>query len=427
MGFSPRLVAFRYKMARLDTALCFPPTRLRWFNSANTRAKSKNQMNRLGEFLRGAQGQMFGGQSRRSEASVFVRCKTLACLVFFACSELFLAATEFEVKGNLIIRKVDKAQDNLTLRLTEQSFSMSVQDCRWMLTKVPTKFIKLGELQQLQDFISASSDLTNFYYLVSMEGIANTLVSSGKSHPKNTCSGIIGNGIVPYGVEPTIGILWYAFASECYFLNKPKDEYLHGVIPFRNVGYYSKDSRSKASWKLGSTVPSLPEFIAFSGEYKFLNEEPDPDFSEIQNPTNCIYSVVEFTNVGGLRLPRRALAQFPNPSSVETTIEFTVNEVIDHCNITNFAISIPGNAALSDYRPISNPMFLAVATGITREWPDAKVSKQKYERLLQKKLESASNNKNASVRLSVLIVLGLTAVASLLLLFLNKQNPNTKH
>jgi hypothetical protein len=178
-----------------------------------------------------------------------------------------LLAYEYEVVGTLSYVYSESVTGDIIVD-QEQNFSIEVSDCKFFLKKVPTKFIKFGKEAALEDYIVASTDLTNFYYLVSLESIVNSQINS-KSKQTNTkaqpqkplsgAAGIIGNGQIPYGTDPTINLIWYAFASGCYFKKEVDDQFIFGITPFRNVGYYSQDFRVRAQWEIESAAPFLPK------------------------------------------------------------------------------------------------------------------------------------------------------------------------
>jgi hypothetical protein len=150
------------------------------------------------------------------------------------------------------------------------------------------------------------------------------------------------------------------------------------------VGYYSQDFRVRARWKLDSAAPFLPKQIIFTGEYKFLDGKSDPNVPESLVATNCIYRVLEFTNVDSLTLPSRGVAEFPSTNRIHTTFSFVVTRVSKTINTTNFAVQIPPSKALiSDYRPISTIVSVAVPTGPILRWPEISVTKNAYQRLLK--------------------------------------------
>jgi hypothetical protein len=322
-----------------------------------------------------------------------LRISILFLFLFVLKADLY--AYEYEVKGTTSYRFIDRKK-NITVVDQEQDFAISVSGNRWFLRETPVLFTQLGNRRPLPDYIEASSDLTNYYFLVSYATLA-------KQHPGalNTCAGTIGKGIFPYGQDPTISLLWYAFASGWY-LREQTSGFIYGVTPFRNPGYYSKDFRTSASWRLESFPPNLPEAIAFFGEYKFLQESPDPSFPEPLNATNCIYTALAFTNIGDMALPLQGEARFPTTNFVVTDFEFKVLSVARRSTVENFTIHIPGTAILSDLRPIAVDLPVAVPTGLVHGWPRLDASEDAYARLVQgKKLVQTRSRGNGIARMCI--------------------------
>jgi hypothetical protein len=324
---------------------------------------------------------------------------TIFSSAFFTL-QMPLFAYEYEIQGVMSYRFIDKASGSVLVD-QEQEFSMAVNGCKWFLKKIPKKFIRAGKPRPMEDYTEASTDLTNFYFLVSFEGMVKTNANS-----LNTASGMIGNGIAPYGQDPTISLLWYAFGSGCYFQKQQaNDAYIYGVASFKNPGFYSKDFRVKADWQLESVPPHLPQKIIFTGEYKFLHDNPDATFPEPLDPTNCIYTALEFTNVDGLTFPCKGIAEFPTTNSITPTFEFTVVGITSHNAREDYTVQIPGTALLSDFRPISKPLSIAVPTGPTKRWPNLDSSKGAYFKLIQNKKSLEPNSGSESAKIAKVCVL----------------------
>jgi len=277
----------------------------------------------------------------------------------------------------------------------------------------------------MEDYTVASTDLTNFYFLVSMDTIAKNgsnarLKTNHNTNMLASASGFIGNGAIPYGTDPTISLIWYAFASGCYFQNDVKEDFIYGVTPFRNVGFYSQDFRVSAQWELESAAPFLPKNITFTGDYKFLNGKRDPNVPESLVSTDCVYRVLEFTNVDSLTLPRRGMAEFPCTNKIHTTFSFVVTGVSKQSVIPDFVVRIPSKALISDYRPISTTASIAVPTGPVTEWPQLNVTKSAYQRLLNTQKINAPQNPEARgfiVRVCLIIFIIGSGILGLFVIF----------
>lgn len=304
----------------------------------------------------------------------------------------------YEVQGTANYRTADKKTGDAFI---EQNFDfvMWVDGCKWLLKKTPTLFTKNGKSQDLEDYIVASTDLTNFYYLVSMKGILESAQRRGAKLPPdiNIASGMIGKGIAPYGKDPTVPLLWYALASGCYFQGTVTNQYIPGVFSFVNSRYYANDDRVEAAWSLDGRAPYLPKRIVFSGKYKFLQEHPDPGFSEWLYPTSCVYTALEFTNIGSLYLPKLAKAEFPNTNRFETTFQMHVASVAETSGEIDFKPALPGRSLISDYRSVTPYAPVVVPTDSKTEWPTLASTQAKSRQAAQ--VVKESSNKRSHMRI----------------------------
>jgi hypothetical protein len=318
-------------------------------------------------------------------------------------------AQEYEVRGSLSYRMVRKTS-GVVLMDQEMDFMMAVDGCRWFLRQTPRSFSRMGQPRAMEDYVVASTDLTNFYFLVSMETMAKAQPEASAERaraPLNVGAGMIGSGTVPYGTDPTVILLWYGLASGCYFRLGVTNEYIHGVVAFEEASYYGKDFRARGFWRLAPSPPYLPTSLVFTPDFRFLRDAPDRNFRKWPNPTNCVYSAFDFTNVGGLTVPRRARAEFPITNDLETTFEFTLATASARCSVKQFVPSIPpGSALISDYRTISGSTSQAVATGPTTNWPRLATSSAKLDIMLQ---QAAGAQRKTAAR-SIVRVLILSVV-----------------
>jgi hypothetical protein len=330
---------------------------------------------------------------------------------------------QYEAQGSLTYSLVN-TNTGLPAAERQCDFSVSVNDCKWFIRTVPTKFTRLGQARPLEDSIVAASDATNMFYLASYERIAAERQEKSESRTRNVASGHIGNGIVPHGSDPTLPVLWYGLGSACYMATKVTNGWLHSVSSFKNAAYYSKDWRVSATWELLPLPPHLPKAIVFSGSYKFLQEAPTPVFDEPLNPTNCIYSVLDLITKGHLTLPRRATASFPNTNGLQTVCTFEVTNVLDRCSVIDFTPRLPGLTVLSDLRPISHLLSKGVGMQPTTNWPVFAVSKEMHDRILRSKI--ATNAQGPRRDLWILAILLVPLLSPLVFLLHKTKNKKQK-
>lgn len=285
-------------------------------------------------------------------------------------------------------------------------FTVSVKDCNWFIRTVPKKYVLFGKAHALRDYNIASSDSTNFYELTSIEGIVKAAGGKG-----NSFAGRIGPGSAPFGLsDPTLIVLWYAFASGCYFRDL-RDTYINPATVLLKQETYAKDFRVLASWKLQDSVPFLPKSIILDGVSRSearLDEKGDSAW----HFTNCVYRVQEFGKIASLELPKMVIVQYfdrnPTNSAVLIPTGYIRIEATNYqktVSIDSFRPIIPDRAALSDMRTIfSTTPFGIGVKGVV--WPELQSSKKRADVLaLSAKMRAANDSRKPNIVFVLLLVL----------------------
>lgn len=285
-------------------------------------------------------------------------------------------AREFCVEGTMSLRTIVHTGETVVEQ--DHHFSASVRDCNWYVKKVPINLMVQGTNVPGHDYSTASSDGTNFYHLVCFETIQKTKGS------KNTFAGAIGPGSVPFGItDITMIILWYTFASSCYF-DALQDSFVNPPTKFRDASAYAKDFRVKASWELASLPPFLPKRVAFGSVPRFQFELAASNDPLVRDFTNCLLTVQDTVRISGLEFPKAVDVQFfvKNPTNLsdifrDTTIRIHVTNILETAAVTNFGGAMRGVSAVSDLRTISAATPFAVASGLVKAWPSLETSQAK--------------------------------------------------
>lgn len=353
--------------------------------------------------------------------SLFATLYAQLSLVFLFCESFAPVALgqgfEFEGEGKITYRVYDRRGEPYVEQ--HDNFSVSVKDCKWHIRQIPQLWLKNGSNQILFGETLVSSDLANFYQLTSISNVTGWYAGATNAR---AFAARIGPGAVPFGLsDPKLMIIWYAFASSCYF-NTSSGNYLTPPTVL-NDKLYAADFRVLASWELHDHPPNLPQQILFSDLYGFQASSPDPDERTLQF-TNCLYTVHEFTRYQKLMLPKRISASFfrrsPTNSlmmllSADTTIEISQ---FHELTVVSFRPTISGPSYMSDMRTISKDTPFGVGSPRATDWPSLEKSVQvaKAQAYAISKVEqtnSGSVSRFTITAMVILVIMGFPAVLAI--------------
>jgi hypothetical protein len=283
----------------------------------------------------------------------------------------------------------------------EDHITVSVRGCEWLVKKVPIRFLKGGKEQPLAHYGVASSDSTNFYQVSSFP----------RAGEGSSMDARIGPGGVPFGLsDPKYIVLWYMFGSSCYFQHL-QGRYVNPPTVLLGEAHYAKDFRVLASWELENAAPNLPKMIAFDSVPRW-SLEVRRDEAPIWHSTSCRLVVQEFTNRGGLLLPKRVLAEYFGSSPTNQPLpfltgSFEVRMTNFHAqvSVTTFRPDISRGAFVSDMRTICSNTPFGVVNRAASDWPRLESSRAKAQ-----SVALAKRGSRASTRRVSLVRIGLVAL-----------------
>jgi len=301
------------------------------------------------------------------------------------------AAYEFEVDGVMVVTPLS----NFALRMKLPQFSCRMhvcyRNCQWRIAQVwesPTNRI-----------VQTISTDGNYIYKVDH---VETLQTSWKALPNSWTVEIHAPGFPRRILAPEAMVLFYAYASNCYFDSVTNR--LLDPIKFQPSDLQNGDSVERAVFALNSDALGLPRQISF--------------LSAEQDVTNASFSAFGFTNIGPNQIPLTAVvtrfAQGPH-----TRYEFRANKIRSDCSLVSLKPQFPSGALTYDYRfsrgkvdgpPIAYPLSLD-------HWPsEAEAKLQPGYRTTQLNWEVMKKRTQASQarpkRAQRLIVIGVLLVST---------------
>lgn len=228
----------------------------------------KEQWNEVRPYSRGRSGDFtFRPQIRRATRDLLLvfdglriisrlRISSILCFVLLRASIVLSSAESFTVEGRIM---AGFPRDHPS-EIRNGSFKMSVgSSSNW--------WMRLELAATAADYIEIGTQLDDVYKVVSFESIAKEPGAKSKS----SSNAEVIPGIVPlFPGTPEAIVVWMAFASPDYFINKPKGEF----VPFHKVfSIYSEPHEQPvlfpAEWTIANGQQNcLMSFIMIEpGEY----------------------------------------------------------------------------------------------------------------------------------------------------------------
>lgn len=334
-------------------------------------------------------------------------------------------ATQYEIAGRVTYQQTE--HDGKIRSLRDYAFTVNVDGCRWQINQELLRFIKGGNERTNLPLISyvCSSDLTNLYSISTMGTNGVKLIKP----LSNRSSGFIGTGDAPYGLSSSSTyVLWYAFASSCYF-ERVTNEYIHPVITLDSSGDYARDYRVRSKWGLAEAPPHLPKMISFGMYQSHMNNSGKPVRQDIFESTNCILAVKSFTNLGSYVFPKEVSAQyfvFPDESNYairlpEATVTVEVTNILLASSLREFTPHIDGAAFLTDLRPVKHEVPVRAVLGIQTNWPNLSASERNYSWAIAA-YDRAESRANKQLSLTRFVTMLFLVISSLVFFIVISKN-----
>ena len=295
------------------------------------------------------------------------------------------AGVEFEGRGAVCYRGFDL---NGGVRFEQRDqIVVTIKDCCWCIRKTPQSFILDGTNRLISGETVLASDLTNFYQLTDVSNLTGWRPGRTDVH---RFVARVGPGSIPFDItDPKLLIVWYAFASSCYFAtNRERYLYPPTVLDSR---FYAEDFRVASEWELSERPPLLPREIHFGEFYNFHKAQTVVSLDELRNvPSPAGHFVVEeFAAYDRLAVPRRAWTcswgRHPfDPTRVVPTSEITIEmSEFRPPSTVSFRPRIPGPAIVSDLRTICRETPFGVGFERVSDWPPLEASLLKARSLAE--------------------------------------------
>lgn len=275
---------------------------------------------------------------------------------------------EYGVEGRVSYKVLRRSGDVFAHQ--EDMFRAEVSNCWWRIQTLCFKNTLLGQNEPVLPPMFYSSDTTNFYELMDVAAIETNAMRAGtKIH-----GGKIGPGAVPFAIDTKVIVLWYAFASGCYFrsLDEP---FLNPPVPLDKSEEYANDFRVRGVWELNGAQPFLPSSIAFDRTPK--HQLPTGTASEQSWAfTNCVYSANNFRAVAECAVPTLAVWEYfsRNVTGAQEPIltgriEILVTNVFQQIGAVAFRPRVVGPVMLSELRTISERTPFTLIVDNSTNWP----------------------------------------------------------
>jgi len=248
--------------------------------------------------------------------------------------------------------------------ITDYPFTISVSNCNWYMQITDVKSnLTVG-------YCDISYDGKYTYFLLYQDAWAQTARNKqGTGEQQNVAVGIIAPHEVPhFEFAPESGSIWLAYASSCYFagVDTPNLEPAAtlGVGPHGNN--HASFLKQKAFWNVGKLPIGVPQIVTYldDGVMKSNNGQitkwPEPLNTGFTNTTS---QVLDYTNLGPLNLPLRAIMNTFCPTlnndsgGLTAKLVLFYNYEVKATNITaqllyngDFKPKIPGVTLIDDWR-----------------------------------------------------------------------------
>jgi hypothetical protein len=306
-------------------------------------------------------------------------------------------------------------------------FSVSVDGGSWIVRVVPKlvpnlgpALSSIGNREAKPDYMEASSDGTNVYFVISTESTkrADTKVINAGEATRIP-------GTVPYAIPDELICLWYLYASHSYFsaLHESRIYPLNGLPP---EAYMKQDFKVPAEWVLSQGPPRLPVSILVKGSGQW-REATNTASSLSYTATNAILQVPRITNVFGLQLPVdgeiRSFFYFqPQQPTLRKTIVVTAETFSNRSMAEGRMPALPTPSIVMDASFWTNEQPATVSM-LTNKWPDEVALLALYKAKIRTEAlhKSAAASRQSKVRWFLAIAMVMPIVFGALWFFNRKR------
>jgi hypothetical protein len=316
-----------------------------------------------------------------------VRTKARMLKACFGATLVFLVlpsmpAAEFSVQGTVVIEGFREVEGSNSPTRVDVGFSVAVSNCHWFIrTERPIP----GGLSATE----LGTDGGPIY--------SSSWFSPGNGTGEKFVDATVRPGGRPYvAQDPVISLVWFAYASECYFggitstnrLEPLRVRYFAGGRSLYNLTNFTVP----AVWSLATTTPSVPDHAVFfeDGLVRQWKDERDswwrpPIERRISAPyengyTGLVYTVEKYLSRGKAIVPERFQLQTfgPKPDArssndLNLIVRQTglVADFSDRVTIKSFLPRIPNDARILEERFVrSTPPVFGFSYEAGGKWLD---------------------------------------------------------